>query len=117
MELLLINMGNKTYQILLFIVTIQILGCAQPSLVNFDKYLDSSIGLTLGETSYDWRHSKLQMKRLISETENTFTYLYWEESQCSWEVDVVKATNVVLRWRYPSPKVEQVCHNLVGRSV
>ena len=103
--------------IFVHIVVVNLLGCAQPPLVDFDKYLNSSIGLTLDQTSYDWRHVRLRTKLLISESDSRYTYLYWEENKCSWIIEVSKTNNVVLNWRYSNSDAEKICHNLSGRSV
>lgn len=90
-----------------------LIGCAQPPLIDFNKILNSSIGMPLAETSY----GRVGSKRLISETSDSATYLYRMYDGCSWEVDISKATTIVLRWKYSSPESEKFCNNLVGQSI
>jgi hypothetical protein len=98
-------------------VTLGLIACASPR-VDFDGYLNSSIGKVLPDSRYDHyaTHFVSPKKLLLTENQDTYIYRYWyQESACSWDVYVEKKTNLILRWHYSSQKASDDCHNIPAR--
>jgi hypothetical protein len=81
--------------------------------VDFDGYLDRSIGRPLVESEYDSMIAGTGRRSLRSETDESLTYEYQPQgSKCAWEVVVAKRTLQVKSWRYLTDEAKRACHDL-----
>lgn len=86
-------------------------GCAI-HYIDFDAYLNRSIGRSLDADGDDRRHQATGTKEIIGESEDSFTLRYrLVESKCMWRVIVDRKKNVVRSWAYESPQAAEVCRH------
>ena len=92
--------------------TMTLASCAMER-IDFDAYLNKSIGMRIAETEYDSMISPVGGRVLKTETASTRTYVYRPpKSECTWEVTIDNQTLQVLSWRYPTKQAELACHDL-----
>lgn len=104
--------GSVAAVLPLILAAIASSGCAIER-VNFDAYLDRSVGRSLSDVDFDLMLSGVGGRQLIGERDEVQTYRFTlPKSSCAWEVDVQKKSRVILRWRYISDEARGACNDL-----
>lgn len=84
--------------------------------IDSDGYLNSYIGKPLSKTPFD-ETAKYDpgTKTLLFEDQKIYRFRYQtKDYPCMWDVDVDRATMLILSWKYPTSEAQVYCNNMAA---